>query len=344
MLLRCLLACLISTPVFAAPSPAPAVPVEREFRDWVVTCDNLRHCVAEGADADTPSLVLRFVRAAGPEGDLSLEIFGADPGPLLPRLQLDGKPLPLAAERWDHDDTDPQAPWLTTDADVVTGVIDTLRNGQRLSVGDTGASLDGLVAALLFVDDVQQRLGHENAWIRRGDAPADTVPAAPKPPKRQARPYAGAALDKKSEQSLIDAAAVLALAPESDCDVEAEDEPERHAFRLNDTDALVLLECGRGAYQSGYRAFRGPIAQPDKLRRIGLPGIPGDAAEDWLMNADYDPKSARLSEFSKGRGLGDCGSEHEWLFDGRDFVLVAAARQTRCQGVMLDFPSLWRNE
>jgi len=59
----CLLTLLCSAPTLAA-----TVPVQKEFRDWVVTCDNLRSCVAEGADQANPSLIVRFSREAGPHG------------------------------------------------------------------------------------------------------------------------------------------------------------------------------------------------------------------------------------------------------------------------------------
>ena len=345
MLLRCLLPCLLSASALAAPpSAAPAVPVEREFRDWVVTCDNLRHCVAEGADTDDPSLVLRFLRDAGPAGEARMEIHGADPGALTGRMHLDEQALIIGNEHWQQGQGDDDDAWHCDDAGTIAKFIDAIRNGKRVSIDDAGASLDGLVAALLFVDEVQQRSGGETAWIRRGARLASAVPPAPKAPGLRPAPYRGVELDSKTTQALIAAASELAQAPDSDCDLEDDDEPEKLAFRLNDSEALVLLECGRGAYQSGYRAYRGPIAQPAKLRMISLPALPGEHREDWLMSAGYDPKTAHLSQFAKGRGLGDCGDSDEWLFDGRDFLLVAATRQTRCQGVMLDFPSLWRNE
>jgi Protein of unknown function (DUF1176) len=53
--------------LLCAPAAASA-PLQREFRDWVLTCDNTRDCLAEGLDADNPTLVVRFARRAGPAG------------------------------------------------------------------------------------------------------------------------------------------------------------------------------------------------------------------------------------------------------------------------------------
>lgn len=329
---------------FPAASVAATVPLQREFRDWVVTCDNLRHCIAEGADADTPSLVLRLTRAAGAAGAATLRIDGLDAGSALAALQLDGKPLALDARLWSNDDDDGLRAWTTSDDATIARFIRSTGDGSRLSLGDSTGSLDGFAAALLLMDEVQGRIGTTTAWRKPGAQPASSVPAAIMPPMRRATPFLGPAITPAQSRALLAAAYALATDASSDCDLAEDDEPETDVARLNATEALVLRECGRGAYQSGFRAYRGPIDAPAQLRQIALPSAPGRPDLTWLMDASYDDATGTLSHFSKGRGLADCGENASWLFDGRGFVLESLAIQPRCQGVMLDFPALWRNE
>lgn len=332
---------VLSLPALAT---AATVPLQREFRDWVLTCDNLRGCIAEGADADNPSLVLRLTRSAGAAGAASLRIDGLDAGSALTALQLDGQPLALEARHWSADDDDGLRAWTTSDDAAIATFVRATGDGARLSLGDSTGSLDGFAAALLLMDEVQGRIGTTTAWRKPGVQPASSVPAATTPPLRRATPFLGPAITPAQSRALLAAAYALAADAQSDCDLAEDDEPETEVARLNTTDALVLRECGRGAYQSGYRAYRGPIDAPAQLRQIALPSAPGRPDVTWLMDASYDEATATLSHFSKGRGLADCGENATWLFDGRGFVLESLAIQPRCQGVMLDFPALWRNE
>jgi hypothetical protein len=54
------------------------------------------------------------------------------------------------------------------------------------------------------------------------------------------------------------------------------------------------------------------------------------------VNAGFDPATGRIGAFSKARGIGDCGSEDEWVWDGRTFVHVHQRVMGRCEGVIVD--------
>ena len=338
-LLICLGLCAASFTATAA-----TLPLQREFRDWVLTCDNLRTCIAEGADAGNPTLVVRISRAGGPEGVVRLRVDGADIATALSTLRVDGRTLTINPLRWKSDDDEALRAWISTDPDTVRGFIADVGEGTRLGLGEGGSSLDGFAAAILAMDAAQARTGTVTAWRNPGVKPADAVPAPEPPPLRQATPFLGPGPTPAQTRALIAAATTLANEEQSDCDVTYQDEPANQVARLTSTDALVLLECGRGAYQSGFRAYRGPIEAPGQLRQINLPSAPGRPDVSWLMDADYDAPTGTLSHFSKGRGLADCGETASWLFDGSAFVLESLAIEPRCQGVLLDFPALWRNE
>jgi hypothetical protein len=331
--------------LFSTPALATNVPIQKEFRDWMVTCDNLRSCVAEGVDEDNPSLVVRFSREAGPHGAASLAVYGMAGDTDAVRLQLDKRPLRLTKKDWYSDGTDEDLSFETDSQGEIHTLIDALRNGHRLASGDASASLDGLSAALLLIDDMQGRIDTDSAWIRRGQKLPDAVPAAPLAPNAIAHPYRGPALTKSQREAVIAAAVSTSMKDDSngDCDMESSEKPETQAERLSERDALVLVECYRAAYQSGSRAFRVQIGRPAKIQMIALPSIPGREAEKILTFAEYDAATGTLSHHVKGRGIGDCGETAEWLFDGNDFVLSSMTSETKCIGILLDFPVLWRN-
>jgi len=334
----CLLTLLCSAPTLAA-----TVPVQKEFRDWVVTCDNLRSCVAEGADQANPSLIVRFSREAGPHGVASLAVFGMTGDADAIQLQLDEKPLRLTRADWYSDGTDEELSFQTDGQGEIHTLIDALRTGHRLASGDASASLDGLSAALLLIDDVQGRVDTDTAWIRRGHRLPDTVPEPPAAPSVVARPFHGPAMRGSERTAVVAAVVKKSHTLDDDCDVEVSERKNAQAERLSEKDALVLLECYRGAYQSSFYAYRVPIAHPELAQLIPLPSIPGRAPFDMITSAEFDPATGALSHAAKGRGIGDCGETAQWLFDGRQFVLTAMSSQPRCLGLWREYPVLWRN-
>jgi hypothetical protein len=62
-------------------------------------------------------------------------------------------------------------------------------------------------------------------------------------------------------------------------------------------------------------------------------------------NAGFDPSTMTLSSFSKGRGLGDCGTAEDWGWDGQAFRLTLLRFMAHCFGVPSeDWPILYRAE
>lgn len=60
-----------------------------------------------------------------------------------------------------------------------------------------------------------------------------------------------------------------------------------------------------------------------------------------LVNASYDSKTGLLSHYNKGRGIGDCGDNAQWVWDGQEFRLVEAQAMDECRGTV-DFLTVWR--
>ncbi len=160
-------------------SQAWSAPTQQRFNDWLVTCNNQNFCVTRNVGLHH-GLVMTLSRSAGAVTDASLRIELGGTGnpvatlaPIAPRLLLDGKPLSLTDKRWHIEDK------LIKTADSVTidAFLQQVQEGKALSLanGLQTISLQGLKAALFFIDDRQKRVGSETAWVGKGEEPPLSV-------------------------------------------------------------------------------------------------------------------------------------------------------------------------
>jgi len=334
---------------WAATAASRPVPIYAEIKDWMVACDNIRSCEAQGASDEYPGLSMIIRRQAGPEGLLEITL-ASESGIEPSSLMLDGAPFDTGAS-WTIL-RDGRTTMLLAARQQAAAVLKGLRNGTVLSSGPLkgrsapALSLRGLAAVLMLMDDVQGRIGGVSALALPGPAPAGQVPPAPAIPMVTAAALAPT-LPPQAARTLIGA---IRAARASDMTA-AECEPEEDVTTPHDQDlavllspdeALVLLECFRGPYQSASLAFRGAPDKPSQAERLPLP-LPLEAKPmDIYFSADYDPATHIFSMKANGRGLGDCGRSASWVFDGRRFQLVAYAKQGRCGGIV-SWPVLWRS-
>lgn len=325
----------------------PTVPAYREFKDWIVGCDNQRTCVAKSAledesDADT----LKFRREAGASGALTASITSENKIDVA-SFRLDGKPL-MPGLHWNRGAADGSAYKLAGDGPL--RLARGLARGSALQTsrdaGMPAVSLHGLAAALLFIDDVQGRIGNETAVLHPGPASASAVPAAPALPVLYAAPKPPPLPDGQAFARAVRASHAVLL--KQHCDPDLTDFSADTAQPLTRTDALVLLTCWVGAYQSSELVLRVPRHEPAKAELAILPPPPGAPALDLdddpavLTEADYSPADATLSTSAKGRGMADCGVAAQWVFDGRSFQPASFDYQNRCSGEPGDWPMLYR--
>jgi hypothetical protein len=340
----------VATPLIAAvlalATPAialAATPVQRSFGDWTVTCDNGLRCVALGGE-DDGGRVLVLDRNAGADGAILIELRGADAN------LVDGTAVRYPEPQWMHEVIEENLFEVrsSTDLEAVQAFIDAIRNGSRLHAADDGEdkaiSLRGLSAALLFIDEAQGRLGTPGALLRRGGKAETTVPAAPPLPVLRAAPATRPLSDADAPRLAAGVRRFHADAlAKAECDEEQGPNADQ-AWALTDREALVYVGCWMGAYQGSGLLFRTDRDEPSKSARLLLPSVPGEPAMEMLTSAEYDPATAQLHHYAKGRGLGDCGEIVSWVFDGRAFVLAEYTSMQRCAGVDVDaWPTLWRS-
>lgn len=338
--------------ILPAPPAAQAVrPVYRTFGDWVLACDNTRTCLArqlpdpdraadDGAERDAG---LDIARDAGPDGAVAVRLHAQRP--LDPAgVHVAGR-APVADLPWRRGD---DAGEITLSGEAARRFVRGMIDAPALlttRAGTARLSLRGLAATLLAMDEAQGRIGTVTALVRPGDAPARAVPAAIDPPRVVVGPPAPAIERGDALAGAVrrgQARLLAAHACRSDADT------DDAAYPLTPTEAVVVLGCGRFAYQSSVLAFRVPRDRPARATLLILPEPPIDRRADpagagEYVNGDYDPGQRLFAAYAKGRGLADCGDSTEWTFDGRAFRLSAFAWQERCGGGSAgDWPVLYR--
>lgn len=351
---------------FVVAAPKDDFSFFRDFKNWEVACDNVKRCVAQGANdgaSEGEEIVVWLSRDAGPDGEMRLEIasgkaVGAD------QMRIDARTFNTDPAKWKtwqaHSAQSYGRRMATDDVSVITAWVSAARDAHTMSLGDPTAagarklSLAGLSAALLAVDSVQGRVGTVTAWRRPGVTPASSVPASsplpvvgPAPPAPQ--------MPAAEEQRIVEAAFKRFQADVQDCYMG--DEPLKAAPKgsavqaLSASEALVMLDCADPSYNGASLWYRVSRRAPFDGTRLELDGNAGavadtDAGErlsNGLAGARYDPEQRSLESFERNRGVGDCGATTRWIFDGTKFVLAARRVQGQCVGIDVDdWPSLYR--
>ncbi|MEG6156148.1 DUF1176 domain-containing protein [Enterobacter hormaechei] len=330
--------------------PAPrvwAAPAQQSFSDWQVTCNNQNFCVARNT-GEHRGLVMSLSRSAGAKTDASLRIdLGGLSAPpvkepdIAPRLLLDNVPLKLTSQHWQL------TPWhlKTDDTGTITTFLKTIQEGQALTLrgGKQTISLAGLKAALLFIDAQQKRVGSETAWIKKGDSPPLNVPPAPALKKVAVVNPTPTPLTHNELNDLLDYGNWRMN--HSQCSLD----PNRREVRvtaLTDDKALMIISCEAGAYNTVDLAWLVSRKKPFAARsvRLRLPFTPSSQSSDMeLMNASFDEKTRELTTLALGRGIGDCGIQTRWRFNGQRFRLVRYAEEPSCDNWNGPdaWPTLW---
>jgi hypothetical protein len=318
----------------AAPQPAEL----KVFADWTVGCDNGRACHAVALvpeDWPDDALTMSVRRAAGAEARPIVRFeLGEDAGAAA--LAADGKRLEARLTVRDM--------MATVAAADTAAVLAAMHAAQRIEVLAADGrllgrvSLKGATAALLYIDDRQGRTGTVTALVRPGPRPGSAVPPPPPLPVVRAAPAPSGTGPTLSDQR------IRALRKQVGCEIDEVGGPDSHELSpLDPRRSLLLLACGSGAYNVSYVPFVVTAGRGGATARIA--GF--DAAEPWwrdegkpiLINAGWE--SGLLTSFSKGRGLGDCGTARDYAWDGARFRLVRQSEMGDCRG-SVDYITTWR--
>src|ERR1700722_20290709 len=183
---------------YVALASGPAFAQMKEFRDWLAACDNLRTCTAYGFDADMGGYAyVRLTRDGGADAPLRVTIAvnvqeGGKFKVSFDDPALGGLPAEATAGESSRDDDLKRL--VIADPQAMETLLASLRKANKLIVtridapGATASdpavteiSLNGVVAAMLWMDDQQKRIDTVTALVKHGSKPATAVPPPPAP-------------------------------------------------------------------------------------------------------------------------------------------------------------------
>ena len=315
------------------PQPAGFASETKTFREWTAVCDNVNNCAAYGPATDGSGFVMVQL-SAGPAAKPHVKAgsWTLPDGSSRVLLNIDG--LNYAGKM---EEVDSESPILSIEA-ASDQLIRAIANGRAMTLsagGETAhVTLTGAAAALLWIDERQGRLGSTTALVRKGDRAASTVPAAPERPRIQA----AAAIAQSNLPSRMPAA-VANLPAVRQCVEDDNTSESWDVHRLGSDTLLWSVPCGSGAYNFS-RSYVTSGNDGSNARLVSF-ATTGEASTQ-LINSSYDPKSRTVTEFSKARGIGDCGQASEWVWTGRDFALVGEMTMSDCLGIYwAHWPSTW---
>ncbi|SMF64453.1 DUF1176 domain-containing protein [Allosphingosinicella indica] len=314
----------------AAAVPQPGA--IRTFGDWTVGCDNGLDCqavalVPDGATADdiATATIMRG-SAAADRPQVAIELWNVAATAML----IDGKRFALTGGgQEEYRPADPAA-FVAALIPAQTAVF---VDARGKIVGTLSSS--GIAAALLYIDDRQRRIGTASALVRKGTKPG--------PPTPSAIPVIDAAPITNATAIAPTAKEVAAMRKVADCPADDFGPVSAETHALDARRTLVLLSCGAGAYNFSSVPFviervRGQL-KADYARFDRMPSWGEDDGNPMLVNAGYE--KGVLSHYAKGRGLGDCGTSQEFVWDGARFRLTEQREMHECRG-SVDWIRTWR--
>ena len=314
---KVILLSLLPFTVMAAPSLKG---FEKTYQDWDLICDNLGTCRMAGyqEEGDDPVSIL-FTRAAGEnaavEGKLTISPFGeADRDVQVGQdieIWLNGKSLGKVKHISDD------APDKLTEEQTKALLSGLKKESEiRLTYGKTTLKVSdkGAAAAMLKMDEFQQRLNTPSALIRQGQEKHAVLAPQPAPKIEVVSVNNRKTTELKRGEKQYDNVLAL-LRKANSCDDEDITSQDITLYPLTQNKVLAEAFCVRGAYQStNYYAVL-----DDKLSKVE------QVLEDQYNFAYYDEKlNALIVEGSyKSSGLAESWYGYEAAWNGKTFITTA---------------------
>ena len=312
-----LLLALLPLTAMAAPSLKG---FEKTYQDWDLICDNLGTCRMAGyqEEGDDPVSIL-FTRAAGEnaavEGKFTILPFGeADRDVQVGQdieIWLNGKSLGTVKHISDEN------PDKLTEAQTKALLSGLKKESEiRLTYGKTTLKVSdkGAAAAMLKMDEFQQRLNTPSALIRQGQEKHAVLAPQPTPKIEVVSVNNRKTTELKRGEKQYDNVLAL-LRKANSCDDEDITSQDITLYPLTQNKVLAEAPCVRGAYQStNYYAVL-----DDKLSKVE------QVLEDQYNFAYYDEKlNALIVEGSyKSSGLAESWYGYEAAWNGKTFITTA---------------------
>jgi Protein of unknown function (DUF1176) len=341
------------------PAAAEELGTVRTFRDWVAGCDNGRACRALSLLAENATeegWFMRLDRDGAAAAPVRLTLMPqSETYPRAGTMRLKAAGVDIATVPFSHGIRLADDGLTIEDRSAVAAVLAVSRSAERLEVifeqqpasaeVRTSISLAGIKAALLWIDERQRRLGTVTALVRRGGKPASSVPAPPALPVivRERTTDGGPppeALPEAAREEMIRQSTSYC-----DDDRNAPDPDDKNMVRLGPGLLLASVRCFSGAYNFARAYFlveegSKPVVRPALFPRPVEQKEEPDkelTPDNVLWNADFGPNSSEISQFSKGRGIADCGDTGIWRWDGHAFQTFSLTEMDSCRGILAGY-------
>lgn len=329
-----------------SPTTSAATPIDFSYQDWQVVCDNTRTCRLAGYQAennsDFPVSVL-LTRRAGLNVNVTgkVKLGGAKEGAAKSLMKLGNRHrISLFINDKDLGET---RPYSTTSGDAaltasqVSALLDALTKSSKIELVVRNSrwqlSDKGATAVMIKADEAQGRVGTSSAFINPTDsnkANSNSILAHKTAPKLSLiRPNANSNTGNKrfsiKSSELVTLVQSTLKDASNECPNLTDQSPWR-VSRLNSTQLLAQHSCWTGAYNTG----------------DGM----------WLINdrKPYDPElittsatdynSGKISSVQKGRGIGDCLAQIDWIWTGKRFAKSSESTTGLCR--MIEAGGAWQ--
>ena len=301
------------------------------YQDWDLVCDNTGTCrIAGYQDESSDPVSILFTRAAGEnaavEGKLTIVPFGeADRDVQVGQdieIWLNGKSLGTVKHISDD------APDKLTEEQTKALLSGLKKESEiRLTYGKTTLKVSdkGAAAAMLKMDEFQQRLNTPSALIRQGQEKHAVLA-----PKVEPQIDAVSVKNRKTtelklgEKQYDNVLALLRKAHDGCVDEDLESQ-DITIYPLTHNKVLAEALCFKGAYQStNYYAVL-----DDKLSKVE------QVLAEQYNEAGYDEKQgyAFVRGTYKDRGLGDCWFGQDAVWNGKIFIRTSEWTTGSCKGL-----------
>ena len=300
------------------------------YQDWDLVCDNTGTCRMAGyQDESSDPVSILFTRAAGEnaavEGKFTILPFGeADRDVQVGQdieIWLNGKSLGKVKHISDD------APDKLTEEQTKALLSGLKKESEiRLTYGKTTLKVSdkGAAAAMLKMDEFQQRLNTPSALIRQGQEKHAVLAPKVKPKIDAVSVNNRKTIELKyGEKQFNHVLALLRKAYDGCVDEDLESQ-DITLYPLTQNKILAEALCASGAYQStNYYAVL-----DDKLSKVE------QVLADQYNEAGYDEKQgyAFVRGTYKARGIGDCWSGDDAVWNGKIFIRTSEWTTGSCKG------------
>ena len=304
--------------------------IGENYQDWDLVCDNTGTCrIAGYQDESSDPVSILFTRAAGEnaavEGKLTILPFGeADRDVQVGQdieIWLNGKSLGTVKHISDD------APDKLTE-EQTKALLSRLKKESeiRLTYGKTTLKVSdkGAAAAMLKMDEFQQRLNTPSALIRQGQEKHAVLAPKAEPKIDAVSVNNRKTIELKHGEKQYDNVLALLRKAHDGCVDEDLESQDITLYPLTQNKVLAEALCARAAYQ--YTNYYAVL--DDKLSKVE------QVLADQYNEAGYDEKQgyAFVRGIYKGRVIGDCWNSEDAVWNGKIFIRTSEWTTGSCKG------------